>query len=455
MTRRMHPARGAAARGAGVGPRAGPHAPAAVAVARAPATADRWDPLLLFVALMLLTSLWRIQEIWPPLATLQAPSLAFTGAGACWLLGRDPRRSLRRLKHPVTWIAVALTVHLVASVPGSVYGEGSYHFLKEDHAKTLLLAALLAASIRSFVDLRRLAGIQVFGAAIYSAFALRDSAAMVDGRMTDLLYYDANDFGMLVVATAPLAIFFFTHGRTARVRFGALVAFALFTIGMVKSGSRAAFLAFGALTSFMLLRYRAVPAGRRIAAIVGAVILVALAGQHEFWVRMRTMLHPAQDYNWVGNEPDGRMEIWKRGIGYMLDRPLFGVGVGVFDVADGLLAPQARRQQYGMGWRWAAAHNSFVQIGAETGVVGLLLFVAMLGSALRTTVRIAFPAGGPDSRTVQAAMGQALTGVLMVYCVNGFFLSQAYGVLLYSTLALVVGLARVCPPAPAPGPRRR
>ena len=57
-----------------------------------------------------------------------------------------------------------------------------------------------------------------------------------------------------------------------------------------------------------------------------------------------------------------------------------------------------------------------------------------------------------ETLPAQRALGQALTAVLIAYCINGFFLSQAYGVILYATLALVVGLHWTCPP---PAARRR
>ena len=65
----------------------------------------------------------------------------------------------------------------------------------------------------------------------------------------------------------------------------------------------------------------------------------------------------------------------------MMANPLLGVGPGNFQTAEGTLSPLAERQQYGVGVRWNAAHNSFVQIGAELGFPGLALFVAVIVSA--------------------------------------------------------------------------
>ena len=50
------------------------------------------------------------------------------------------------------------------------------------------------------------------------------------------------------------------------------------------------------------------------------------------------------DYNHTSET--GRMQIWSRGIGYMLANPLLGVGPGNFPSAEGTLSPLAERQQY-------------------------------------------------------------------------------------------------------------
>ena len=81
----------------------------------------------------------------------------------------------------------------------------------------------------------------------------------------------------------------------------------------------------------------------------------------------------------------------------MLANPLFGVGPEQFPAAEGTLSPFAERQQFGIGVRWNAAHNSFIQIGAELGLPGLALFIAIIASAFAALRRAgradATPAG--------------------------------------------------------------
>jgi len=81
---------------------------------------------------------------------------------------------------------------------------------------------------------------------------------------------------------------------------------------------------------------------------------------------MHTIIKPEEDYNRTAEE--GRVKIWKRGIGYMMLHPVFGVGAANFPVAEGTISPLAGRTEVGLGVKWGAAHDSFVQIGAELGI---------------------------------------------------------------------------------------
>ena len=98
---------------------------------------------------------------------------------------------------------------------------------------------------------------------------------------------------------------------------------------------------------------------------------------------------------------------------------VFGVGPNNFGTAEGRLSPFADRQQYGIGVRWNAPHNSFIQVGAELGVPGLVLFVGMIAStfvALRRLVRRR-PApieASPASRALQSSSMTTMSQTAML-----------------------------------------
>jgi len=62
-----------------------------------------------------------------------------------------------------------------------------------------------------------------------------------------------------------------------------------------------------------------------------------------------------------------RMEIWYSGLEVFQEEPCHGIGAGAFKAALGRL----------VGWR-TVAHNTFVSVLVEQGIVGLTLFLAIL-----------------------------------------------------------------------------
>jgi O-antigen ligase len=218
-------------------------------------------------------------------------------------------------------------------------------------------------------------------------------------------------------------------------------------LGAVLSGSRGGFLALIAVGLYGLFRLSAVRASKRIGITVAAAAVLLAFGGQSYWERMRSILKPQEDYNWAGQSESGRIEVWRRGIGYMLANPLFGVGVDQFGVAEGTMAPEAQRQQFGLGFKWSAAHSSYVQIGAEIGAFGLLSFVAMLWFAFREARRIGRTALAPEDRL----LGQAFGALVVGFAVGGAFLSQAFSTYLYFALGLLIAFARVVPRGGARG----
>ena len=116
----------------------------------------------------------------------------------------------------------------------------------------------------------------------------------------------------------------------------------------------------------------------------------------------------------------------------MLENPLLGVGAGAFEVAEGSL-------HQGVG-KWNAPHNSFIQVGAELGVGGLVLFVFLIYRAVkncRTVIRLA----RNDSRLQPyLCLGHGFEISLSAYIVAGSALSQGYTSLLYFLIGMSVVL---------------
>ena len=120
--------------------------------------------------------------------------------------------------------------------------------------------------------------------------------------------------------------------------------------------------------------------GLYIAVVLTAAALFMVTASQDFRMRLMGMFSSTTDYNYTAR--DGRIEVWKRGMHYMTTHPVFGVGGGMFGVAEGMLSGKA---DLGFGVKYSAAHSAFVQAGAELGFGGLIALIVAFTGAVRGT----------------------------------------------------------------------
>jgi hypothetical protein len=76
-----------------------------------------------------------------------------------------------------------------------------------------------------------------------------------------------------------------------------------------------------------------------------------------------------------------REDLWKAAIAMISERPLLGVGPGTYRLRYGSYLGMATWDER------AYAHNVYLEIGATTGIVGLLAFLFVVGLAIAPLVR--------------------------------------------------------------------
>jgi len=414
-----------------------PQAPAAVPLPVEPA--GRWDLLLVCLAGYVLTAVGRVNQ-------LRLALISSALAIALYILNQSRARRLQPVFRMwnTRWI-VGLGVWAALSVPGALWAGGALDAFIE-FAKMVVMCVVLIGAARSVRDVERLAFVYLVSVGIYAAVVLtRFDVGQGDWRLGSLYYYDANEFATLAVISLPLGVYFMARPRPWWRRLASVPAVAALAVGIIWAGSRGGFLALLAVGAFLLLRYTAIHVRWRILTTALLAFVFAATASDTYWEKMKTIVQPKDDYNVTGEE--GRLKVWKRGMGYMLEHPLLGVGVGNFATAEGKLSSIAASAAVGRGVKWSVAHNSFVQIGAELGVPGLIVFVSMLVGGFRSLrvvqkrSRQLRPPGEPSPAT--ASLAQALSASLIGYVVGGFFLSLAYRDMLLVLLALVAALRKV------------
>lgn len=394
------------------------------------------------IALMTFTYVWRVQDAFPILGKLQLPLLALAAAMVMYSSARHPARRLSQIQQPTFKLIIALLVIMTIGVPFSLWQGHSAMFVLKGYLPNILYFVLVATSVRSIRDVEWFAMVNLYGALVYATVVSLFFSVGYDGRLGSLVYYDANDFALVMVCTIPFAVYFLGKGHKKSRRVAALVALAMILTAMVKSGSRGGFIGLIAVALYVLLRYRAIPSRVRLAVTIAGIALFFGFASDKYWETMGTILHPTSDYNYTDTE--GRIEVWKRGMGYMWHHPITGVGVAAFPVAEGQSDLATSNFAEGKGFKWSVAHNSFLETGAELGIPGALVFIAMILVTLVALARLS-PRGryAPWITKREMALAQMLIGALIGFAVAGFFVSAEYFAYLYFMLGLSIGLVKL------------
>ena len=400
-----------------------------------------WDPLLVCVAVYLATSVGRVHQLFPALLPFKPALLSAVLAIGLLVLDRSAPRRVSLLRFRTTVCVVGLLLWAALSVPGALH-QGLAFQSWTDFARTVVMFFVIAGSVRNARDVERLTLVYFTVTVVYTAVVLTRFQLGADSwRLGRLYYYDANDMATLIATAMPLGLYFVLAHPRPLSRGLALAGLAVLAVGLIRSGSRGGFLALLAVTAFVLLGFTTVPARARLA---GLIVILAVAGtsaSDRYWAQMQTIVHPHQDYN--ATSEAGRLKIWARGVGYMVENPVFGVGLLNFQVAEGTISSLARRQERGIGVLWGAAHNSFVQVGAELGIPGLLLFIGVIATALRSLRRVAAQRTRASPSTDQVArLAQSLMAAILGFVVGAFFLSLGFADMFYTLAALAVALAK-------------
>lgn len=413
------------------------------------------------LALMILTNVWRIQDLFPVLGLFKLNLVATATTIALLVIDRDPSRHITRLKSPILVCMLGILALAILGVPMSLWPRRSATFVVRDLLPNLLMLVAMAATVRGMRDLSWIAMVNLVGACVYSVFVQLNFQVGPTGRLSNLVYYDANDLALVLVCTLPVTLYFLVrHGWRYRVL--ALASLMLLLATIAKSGSRGGFLGLVAVSLYVLLGYRVIPARARLVATAAVFGLFAITASEAYWDAIRTLRAPQQDYNWAGASPEGRVELWRRGLGYVAADPFLGVGMANFPLAEGMLSEESRaRAERGAGFKWSVAHNSLLEVAVELGLIAFALFLAALFIALRTMhrIRAARPLQDPEVLR-KVAFACTLIASLVGFIVAGFFVSAAYYSYLYALLGLCVGLAKIHggsqnPPVAWPGRRSR
>jgi O-antigen ligase len=334
--------------------------------------------------------------------------------------------------HPTMTYLLAMfvawsTLSVVWAESGSAALNASFRYFQ-----VLLLFLIVFTAVRKREHAVWMTAAFVSGATVAAVFAIiyHPDPGEYDVARASGTVGDPNELAAVLVAGVILAgVLVALLKRSPLLRLMAAGAAMLCALGLFVTFSRGGLVALGcAMVASLFV------AGRWRPMIVTTMVSVAVLGVAYF------ALFAPQDARDRVTKVDGgtgRTDIWRIGGRMVSAHPVRGVGSGNFQLTSGhylLKKPGAVRYDYFID-KPKVAHNMYLHVLAELGVVGLGLFLAMLAFALSCAFRAArqfTEAGDRDMELLTRGLILAMIGLLSA----DFFLSGQFSKQLWLLLGL-------------------
>lgn len=263
------------------------------------------------------------------------------------------------------------------------------------------------------------------------------------------IYSNPNDLGAMTLLTTGLALAIATvRTERRRVRWAVGLCVPVMIAIMLLTQSRGVFI--GLIVGFapvLLAQIRKRPSFALpvIIAIIATGVLIPAT----VWHRLGGITKLTSTETIAEADPEGsaaqRFEIDKTAWRIFADHPLIGVGIGCYRQANDRYSPELGKLD---------AHNTYMELAAELGLPGLLLWLGLVGSVLLQVKRYrrSFAADAAPIRIVW--IERAVVGFL----VAGFFGSYSGITMFYLILGTLWAVAKALPAptaSPAPFPQQR
>ena len=190
---------------------------------------------------------------------------------------------------------------------------------------------------------------------------------------TGAVALDPNDLGLTLALTMPMA-WQLMRRHSGWVRLVMRVYFVVVPVAILLTGSRGAFVT-GLIALAIVPLTLQWSSPRSVVAAFGAAIAIAVMTAEfvpeSIWARLRTIQTEISERQIL--TLSGRIDIWRAGLGVAIEHPLLGAGAGAYSAAIQSVAPHAD-----------VAHNTYLGVLAEQGLLGFLLFAALLSACAWT-----------------------------------------------------------------------
>jgi O-antigen ligase len=277
-----------------------------------------------------------------------------------------------------------------------------------DLAKMVLTFFFLLNCANSERRLRGVMWIMVLGGLFPALGTLKNYLAgnLYEGRAAWIgIFANPNEVAYALVILVPLAVYLATpRGWFVRLLVSAVSV--LFAAAVFVTFSRGGLIALVAVIALVGWRKK----NKWVLGLTMILLVGGLLFASRFWSR-------GEDFSQLNGDAtvQSRLATTEAGFNMFLDHPLLGVGFGCSVIAWPLYAPQ------GMYTRGAlVTHNTFIQALSETGLLGFVPFVILIGLSLYRMRKLALGTAHTD---LGAAIEVGIWGLVFCGMSGGYVLT--------------------------------
>lgn len=388
-------------------------------------------------------SFFRLHEVFPQLYSLHIPQLLALGtlASLGWSLwtGRLKAYWTRELSIFAVFFCLVTVGVFLASNRAEAMASYTGNYVKI--AVMVVAIAWLAVGIKALRYSSRIiiaSGVLVGGVAILNkmnGIGLVEGTRVTIGRDIGSMLGDPNDLALVLLFPAGFALsYVLNRGNGWPMRVVAGVAFIILICAVVATQSRGGLLGIAAVMGVFAYRRIKSKALLAVIAVVALSILFALAGVSD---RASGGAHEAG----IDESAMGRIYAWGAALKMAIHNPLTGVGLDNFLLNYWIYSDHWDGQNH-------AVHSTWFGVMAESGFLGLIIFITMMALIYRCVFRslsrldpdgiLSGSAVRSDAYTIAEGILASLVGIT----ISATFLTMGFTWPIYILLSLATALGR-------------
>jgi len=339
---------------------------------------------------------------------------------------------LRAVFSKVGICLMAFTLWMCLCVPFSIWRGGSFRMLRDSWVIAFFSFAIIASAVQGLEQCRKIM-YALAAATVFIEFVTLVTGRVQQGRMALLegTLGNANYLALMLLMGVPFCLFVLrTKPGVSALKIACVPMLFCVPVTVAATGSRGGMVT---LVVMFLLYFLPLPPSQKLVSAIVALILavVAIAWSTQSALdRFRTILSSSTPAHLSVSEQSAiesaalRKELLLSSLQLTLRHPLFGVGPGMFSVANASYVQEVTgRPSY---TAWLETHNTFTQLSCEDGLPGVFLYCLALLFCFKIVRSVEKRARQDPAWSSIRQMAFALRLALVAFTGTAIFASNAY-----------------------------